>query len=84
MMYGDERILQNGLKFTECYTNNLLFYDLPGWGRQYLLRQAQRVLNCYANKRILLIYYHSIILPRMRMSISYKTTETNTGSYKGD
>ena len=25
MMYGDERILQNGLKFTECYTNNLLY-----------------------------------------------------------
>ena len=50
MMYRDERILQNGLKFTECYTNNLLYYDLSQeWGRQYLLRQAHRVLNCYIN-----------------------------------
>ena len=50
MMYGDERVLQNGLKFTECYTNNLLYYDLSHeCGRQYLLRQAHRILNCHTN-----------------------------------
>ena len=45
MMYRDERILQNGLRFTECYTNNFtILDDLPGWGRQSTTFDATLIL----------------------------------------
>ena len=59
MMYGDERILQNGLKFTECYTNNYIILIILTLSN---LIKSVSLLVQYVSIVLILYNCHDVVL----------------------